>query len=92
MFREWEKYLKPKQDEVKEIWPAIICDLDGTLALLNGRSPYDASTCENDELNTLVRDVWDSFDLNEHVKILVSGRSDKHREQTERWLKNNFIK
>ena len=23
--------------------PAIICDLDGTLALLNGRNPYDAS-------------------------------------------------
>ena len=26
---------------------AIICDLDGTLALLNGRNPYDASLCED---------------------------------------------
>ena len=91
MFREWEKYIKPIQDEASQIHPAIICDLDGTLALLNGRSPYDASTCENDELNTLVRDIWKAFPKDQYMKILVSGRSDKHREQTERWLTKNWI-
>ena len=32
----------------------IICDLDGTLCHLNDRSPYDASTCDNDDLNHVV--------------------------------------
>jgi predicted kinase len=38
-----------KQDP--ELPKALICDLDGTLAILNGRNPFDASTCEEDKLN-----------------------------------------
>lgn len=91
MFREWERYIKPTQDKASQPYDAVICDLDGTLALLNGRSPYDASTCENDLLNEVVRDIWDAFPKDEYMKILVSGRSDKHREQTERWLTRNWI-
>jgi len=91
MFREWEKYLKPQQDAASQEYKAIICDLDGTLADLNGRSPYNASTCENDLLNEVVRDIWDTFPHNEYMKILVSGRSSIHREQTERWLTKNWI-
>ncbi len=33
---------------------AIICDLDGTLCLLNNRNPYDASHCDQDSLNPVV--------------------------------------
>ena len=33
---------------------AIICDLDGTLALMNGRNPFDASKCDEDLLNVPV--------------------------------------
>jgi hypothetical protein len=29
---------------------AILCDLDGTLAHLNGRNSYDASSCNEDIL------------------------------------------
>jgi hypothetical protein len=36
---------------------AIIYDLDGTLALLNGRSPYDASLCLDDGLNVSVAHI-----------------------------------
>src|SRR5512135_3110256 len=36
---------------------AIICDLDGTLALLNGRSPYDASMCLDDGLNVPIAHI-----------------------------------
>ena len=36
---------------------AVICDLDGTLSLLNGRDPYNAATCDNDLLNAPVASV-----------------------------------
>jgi predicted kinase len=40
---------------------AIICDLDGTLALMNGRNPFDASKCEEDILNEPVATVLKTF-------------------------------
>jgi hypothetical protein len=80
-------YLRPKAEAIEQdtsLPSAIICDLDGTLALLNGRSPYDASTCENDILNEPVAEVLRSFDKT--TIIFMSGRFDTHRAETERWL------
>ncbi|MFN4151839.1 MAG: AAA family ATPase, partial [Candidatus Sericytochromatia bacterium] len=46
----YNKYLKKIDEKIsqnqtqnKDLPKAIICDLDGTLAKLNGRNPYDAS-------------------------------------------------
>lgn len=65
---------------------AIICDLDGTLALLNGRNPFMASKCENDLLNQPVANVLFNFKkLGYHI-ILLSGRSDEYKPQTLKWL------
>jgi predicted kinase len=63
---------------------ALVVDLDGTLCLHNGRNPYDASRCEEDLVNQPVLDVLEQF--NDFV-IFMSGRSDKYRPETERWLK-----
>ena len=65
---------------------AIICDLDGTLALLNGRSPYDASHCERDILNVPVAHIVRLYAVNDVAVILVSGREARFRRQTEAWL------
>lgn len=71
---------------------AIICDLDGTLALLNGRDPYDASTCGNDAVNEPIRDlVQVEYDDGNKTILLVSGRQDKWRKQTEDWLDQHNI-
>lgn len=69
---------------------AIICDLDGTLCLFEKenkelphyRNPYDAGTCKNDLLNPVVNKIL-SYSKN---ILLVSGREDKYRDQTEEWL------
>jgi len=66
----------------------IICDLDGTLALLNGRSPYDASTCEQDLVNEPVRSI---LQRSEHKVILVSGREARYKPQTQAWLAKHNI-
>ncbi len=72
----------------------IICDLDGTLALLKGRSPYDASTAMEDMLNEPIANilsVYDNQNMFEIDLILLTGRYDTYRPQTEQWLKKHGI-
>jgi predicted kinase len=66
----------------------IVVDLDGTLAIITDRSPYDAAQCERDLVNAPVADLVAKY---EHV-VLCSGRQSEHREQTERWLATNNIR
>ena len=91
VIRDMHKQFLQKSEEYTPIdglpW-AVICDIDGTLALHNGRDPYDCSTCENDILNKGVASVASAFE----VVILVSGRESKWREKTEAWLSGNAVK
>ena len=70
---------------------AIICDLDGTLALLNGRDPYDASTCSEDALNEPVAHIVRTYAALGVTVIIVSGRNVRHRKETEAWLAGHAI-
>lgn len=87
LFLKQEQAVYPRDNTLLD---CIICDLDGTLALMKDRNPYDASTCENDEVNQAVAKVIKGVAM-EHKVFFMSGRSDKYREQTERWLANNAI-
>lgn len=72
---------------------AIICDLDGTLAILGNRSPYDASLCEQDTLNRPVADIlWRYQEESLDKIVLMSGRQEESRSQTVRWLEANNIR
>lgn len=72
-------------------FPAIICDLDGTLALLNGRSPYDASGCLDDILNEPIAHIVRTYaDIGMKV-LLCSGRDAKYRKLTEAFLQRHAI-
>ncbi len=66
---------------------AIIVDLDGTLALMIDRGPFDAAKCETDQLNPVVLSIMKHHD---HV-LLMSGRDSKFRPETERWLATNEV-
>lgn len=61
---------------------AIICDLDGTLALMNGRNPFDASTCDQDLINDPVANLLKNYKKLDYTILLVSGREDRYREPT----------
>ncbi|MEN7548100.1 AAA family ATPase [Rapidithrix thailandica] len=65
--------------------PAIICDLDGTLAILK-RSPFNALACEKDLLNEPVAELVKSYSRMGTKILLMSGREETAREQTQRWL------
>lgn len=95
----YNDYLAPKIEPPAydpSLPDAIVSDLDGTLAFLNGRNPYDASTCDQDGLNDSVArllKLWwgnDRADNGSEI-ILVSGRPETHREPTERFLKKHDI-
>ncbi len=65
-----------------------IVDLDGTLALLGDRSPYATKGIERDQPNRPVIQVVQSLAANPQVGaiVLLSGRGEETRAQTERWL------
>ena len=93
MYNEWLRPTPPKIERDPALADCIVCDLDGTLALLNGRDPYNASTCEQDGLNTAVYETLSRFsdDYRDHQVILVSGRMDTYRPQTEAWLMKHNV-
>jgi uncharacterized protein (DUF2141 family) len=71
----------------------VIFDLDGTFAFLGERSPYDASTAEDDELNAAVHFVYEAIRAGkpETAIVVISGREDRWRAETERWLARHGI-
>lgn len=91
MYRQFysDENLYAQQDE--QLPKAICCDLDGTLALLNGRDPYMAKACIKDILNKPVAHVLKSYKAMGYHIILLSGRFGTYRSETESWLKEHGI-
>lgn len=87
----WQFIHKPKDSPAFDpsLPKAVICDIDGTLALHNGRGPFEFERCGEDMCNQAVQTVLDGV---AHVSlVLLSGREDKYRPQTEEWLQRNSI-
>jgi len=72
---------------------AILCDIDGTLAILGERNRYDPSSGE-DLLNYPIANILSVYTKQTVfpvVLILISGREEKYRDLTEKWLKKHGI-
>ncbi len=90
MYYRYLSVVEPIKD-VDGLLPAWIFDIDGTLALHGDkRSVYDTEKCEGDLVNESVRTVLNNIKQPRNI-FLLSGREDKFRDKTERWLKNNEI-
>lgn len=68
---------------------AILCDVDGTLALFGDANPYDRDFSK-DLVNKPVADLLLFYALFKQV-IFLSGRKERYREQTVRWLAENGL-
>ncbi len=69
----------------------IIVDIDWTLAYMDGkRSPYDYSLVGWDRCNTYLRDMLSILKEKKDI-FIVSGRNDDCKEETEKWLKDNWV-
>jgi predicted kinase len=71
---------------------AIICDLDGTLAWMQGRSPYDGTKVDKDEIDPQLRDLLILLRHMGFTLLFVSGRegTDECRTKTQKWLESHF--
>ena len=72
---------------------AIICDIDGTLAILGNRDKFDPTTgidLLNDPIANLLK-VYDNQTVFKVDLILLTGREDKYRDFTVDWLQKNGI-
>ena len=73
---------------------AIVCDLDGTLSIfeymsgLKLRSAYDASNADEDIICKPVAEALKGFCSLGYEIIFVSGREERFREPTEKFLRN----
>ena len=72
---------------------AIMVDIDGTLAHMHGRSPYDYSpgAVLSDVVDTVVREIVNSEYARGRLVYLLSGRKAECRADTGQWLKDNDV-
>ena len=91
-----KKYLAPKPEVYNPkaiLGPmALIVDLDGTLCKMKNRGPFDWHLVGEDECNTPVQQILTSWaflhtDPSWYKVIIVSGRDEVCRKETEDWLK-----
>ncbi len=78
----------PKPIYNPDLPDVVLCDLDGTIALIGDRSPYDAAKCELDLVNEPVRLILETAGK---AIVFVSGREDKYKPQTLAWLAKHNI-
>lgn len=71
---------------------AIICDIDGTLAHMQGRDPYDYDKVDTDVVDKTIKNILRVFYGNGNYAILiVSGREDACKHETVGWLSKNYV-
>ncbi|MBK7360673.1 MAG: AAA family ATPase [Saprospiraceae bacterium] len=75
--------------ENTELPKAIIVDIDGTLAKMNGRSPFEWGKIKEDICNVVVKGLVNSYN---GTVIILSGRDGICKQDTIDWLKTNEIK
>lgn len=91
----YNDFLAPKYDP--PIWNdklpyAIICDLDGTLALFGNANPYNRDFLQ-DKLNMPVQEILRAmyrYEGSPYI-ILLSGREGKFKDMTIEWLQKNEV-
>jgi predicted kinase len=91
----YHKYIKrPKTAiEYDPLLPnCYISDIDGTLANMGDRSPYEWHKVGLDTVNSGVAHVLDALKCINYAKVfLFSGRDEVCRPETEEWLERNDI-
>ncbi|AGY47133.1 polynucleotide kinase [Clavibacter phage CN1A] len=86
---------KPYQQRGLGLPHAIIVDIDGTLAHMNGRGPYDSHLAHTDTVDEVVAGMIEDYQWSggeqEREIVLLSGRPEDDRQVTEDWLNGNAI-
>ncbi len=68
---------------------AVLVDIDGTVALMGERSPFDMTRVGEDDPNRPVIEIVWSLYRQGFAVVFVSGRSSDARAETEQWLQRH---
>jgi trehalose-6-phosphatase len=68
----------------------VLVDVDGTLALAQGRSHYDESTVSQDLPNAAIITLVQALSRDGHRIIVLSGRTEAARVDTLAWLQEHL--
>lgn len=88
------RFLKPAPEVYEpdpELSEAIICDIDGTLAEMDGRSPYEWGRVGEDKPKQHIIDLVNGC-LQSTTVILFTGRDAVCRKETEAWLDKHGVR
>jgi predicted kinase len=88
----YEKYLKKTEPIIQDesLPKAIIVDIDGTLAHMKNRSPFDWNKVDEDEVDEIIKGISNTYSNSGKV-IIMSGRDGICRDKTIKWLEDNNI-
>jgi predicted kinase len=87
----YDQFIKPEPVVYvgdKSLPPAVIIDIDGTLADMGDRKPFDWEQVGEDKLNF---PVWDLLESTDNEIILLSGRDSICRAETIKWLNEHSV-
>jgi len=89
----YEQHIKKTEPIIQDetLAKAIIVDIDGTLAHMKDRSPFDWQRVGEDECDETIKSIVNTYD-NFGTIIVMSGRDGSCKEITEKWLEDNNIK
>jgi len=84
-----KKYVAPRFDPKKE--DCILVDIDGTLAHSSGkRNHYDMTKVQVDDVDFVIKTIVNTLSKKYKI-IVVTGRDEFCRSDTQQWLSNNGI-
>lgn len=94
IMRMYNQFLKPKNelyvpDQTKPA--AYIFDVDGTLAQMHGRTPYDWQRVDEDKPKEEVCSILKTLKEAGNKIIVFTGRDGECRAKTKQWLQENAI-
>jgi len=90
---QWHEYVGRKKYVGDMMLPvAVIFDVDGTLAHMNGkRGPFEWDKVDLDDVDHVVKAMFNGFRAIEYKMIVMSGRDGVCFEKTSNWLADNDI-
>lgn len=91
-YQQWLEYT----DEDRRIYvpnntlpPCIVFDIDGTLAVMKDRKPYEWDKVDTDHVRVIIRSMLHGYQNLGFNIVIVSGRDSVCREKTLQWLEDN---
>jgi predicted kinase len=90
MWKQWLEYTDRKKYKPDSLLPnAVMCDIDGTIAEMHDRGPFEWHKVGNDKPKQFVIDVLHGLHHNNKI-IFMSGRDSVCRAETMKWLEDNL--